>query len=132
MEPTDMQRVTAGLVLTLAVVATLAVAARADALIAPVSGPAKIGAADLIVTGQVVAIEDREVEATPNPGAKAKGKYQIAVVQVTEVVKGDAKMKMVRVGYLMPKAVEPPVGGGGPIVRPPISSGGGGYNVKLM
>jgi hypothetical protein len=91
--------------------------ARGDA-IAPPSVPSKLGSADVILAGQVVALEDQDVTATTNPAAKVKVSYRIAVVQVTEMLKGDAKQKLVRVGFVVTQPLPP---GAGPV----------GYNIPL-
>ncbi len=78
----------------------------------------KLQAADLIVTGQVVSIEDQDVTV-------GNQKYRIAVVQVTDTLKGKMKDKMVRIGFIPPVQVGP--GGvpgpggvlpGGPAIQP--------------
>ncbi len=103
-----MRRFSTSVILAGAGILALAAALRVDAMAIMIQpGPAKITGADVIVVGQVVSIEDKDVEAKPNPGALNKVKYRIAVLQVTDNLKGDAKKKMVRVGFIPPVQVGP-------------------------
>ncbi len=131
--------------LSLAGLAALNLVNRADAIAIKLpAGPEKVGQADLIVSGKVTSIEDKMVEATPNAFNQNKVEYKVAVITVTEVFKGDAKIKTVRVGFIAPKVIVPPGGpvppGGikplpGPGIQPvpaprfpPIK---GGFNMQL-
>src|SRR5262245_24195307 len=111
---------------TLAVVcaAALATASQARALvIAPPPGPARVAQADVVVVGRVVAHEDKDIEVMLPGGAKQT--YRIAVINITEHVRGMKDAKTVRVGFLpvkgpvgVPPAVRPPIGirpGFGPV-----------------
>ncbi len=93
-------------------------------MIAPPPGPMKVAQADVIVTGQVMGIEDRDVEVPIAPNSPQKVKYRVAVLKVNDVIKGDAKLaKLLRVAFQAPPApaVGPgggPVGGPGTVFRP--------------
>src|SRR4051794_11379729 len=90
---------------------------RGDAIPWP-TGPTKIAPADAIVVGQVVGFEDQDLQAKVAPNATGKLTYRVAILQVTETLKGDAKQKAVRVGFI------PPANAGGP--NPPVK-----YNLQL-
>jgi hypothetical protein len=82
------------------------VLARAVPAIAPFPQVNKTQAADLIVTGRVVAIEDQDAKIPAPPNMV----YRVAVVQVTEALKGKSENNMVRVAFQVPKnlpAVQP-------------------------
>src|SRR5947209_2877530 len=83
------------------------VPARALVVAPPPSGPQRVARAEAIVVGRVVALEDKDVEVQ-------KVAYRIAVVKVTEVIKG-GKDQMVRVGFIPPANIN---AGGGPVIRP--------------
>src|SRR5262245_13354478 len=87
-----------------AVMLTSAVPARALVAIMPqVQGPARAVQADVIVVGRVVALEDKDVKV----GAVT---YRIAVVNVSEAIKG-TKEQMIKVGFIpTPKGPLPPGG----------------------
>jgi hypothetical protein len=93
----------AGLVIPAVLVAGLAVPvlARAVPAIAPFPQVNKTQAADLIVTGRVVAIEDQDAKIPAPPNMV----YRVAVVQVTEALKGKAENNMVRVAFQVAKNV---------------------------
>jgi len=81
--------------------------------------PQKVAQADLIITGQVVAIEDQDVKATMYPNNPTTIMYRVAVVQVTETLKGKAPGNMVRVAFRSPVQPNvPPVGVPGAGVLP--------------
>src|SRR5262249_30336762 len=73
-----------------------ALPARALVIAMPQSGPARAAQADAVVVGRVVALEDKDVQVQ---GAM----YRIAVVNVTETIKG-GKEQMVKVGFIPPPA----------------------------
>src|SRR5262245_13759981 len=76
------------------------VPARALAIALPVvQGPARVAQAEAIVVGRVVALEDKDVKV-------GEMMYRIAVVQVTEVIKG-TKEQMVKVGFVAPPVNQP-------------------------
>jgi hypothetical protein len=67
----------------------------------PYNGGNRLGQADAVFVGRVVALEPMDVEAPQTPGGP-KASYRIAVVQVTESIFGLKKdTKNVRVGFIM-------------------------------
>src|SRR5947209_7889391 len=91
---------------------TLPVQARAIAVpVMPFPQVNKMQAAELVVTGQVVGIEDQDVKATVTPNSPATQTYRIAVVQITETLKGKATNNMVRVAFQPPAQPQPFPGG---------------------
>src|SRR5262245_33692951 len=93
-----------------AVLAT-GVPARALAIALPVvQGPQRVAQAEAIVVGRVVALEDKDVKV-------GEQMYRVAVVQVTEAIKG-TKEQMVKVGFIAPPVNQP--NPGGPVIRPGI------------
>jgi hypothetical protein len=123
-----MQRILmASLILSVVVVAGPTQARGLKADIAYVPQVNKMATADLIVTGQVVAIEDQDIKASINPGSPATQMYRIAVVKVTEALKGNSKNNLVRVGFV-PTPVQP----GQPNPPPPfIKKYPPNFNVQL-
>lgn len=79
-------------------------------------GPTQVAGADAVFVGKVVEIEPAEVDAKPYPGAKETVKYKIAVVKITESIRGITEVKSVRVGFAVPapRKVGAPIVGGGP------------------
>lgn len=82
----------------------------AQALIAimPV-GPTQIATADAVFVGKVTAIEPVDV------GEKGALKYRIAIVTISEAIRGVKDVKSVRVGFIPPtppKVGAPKIGGG--------------------
>jgi hypothetical protein len=78
-------------------------------VVATPTGPVKAAHADLVITGKVTALDGTQ-NVAPTPAVKDKAAFQIAVLQATEVVKGEAKDKKVRVGFLtgkLPSGVKP-------------------------
>ncbi len=76
-------------------------------------GPQRVKAAQLIVVGSVVGLEDRDVAVQQG---KTTINYRIAVVQVSDTLKGKSK-QMIRVGFYSPDQPNVP---GRPVVRPGI------------
>lgn len=78
-------------------------------------GPASVSNADAVFVGKVTEIEPAEVDAKPFPGSKDTVKYKIAVVKVSEGIRGIKDVKSVRVGFQVPVAPKPgqPIIGGG-------------------
>jgi hypothetical protein len=72
----------------------------------------RVGRADVIVIGKVVAIEDRTVSVEQFAGAKEKTQYGVAVIEVADGLVGAKAKSKVRVGYIPPPAPNP----GGPQV----------------
>jgi len=107
-----MQRVwtrVAGLVCLALLIATLPALAMMPA---PQPIPQRVGRADVVVIGKVVAIEDRTVSVEQFAGAKDKIQYGVAVIEVSEGLVGAKAKSKVRVGYIPP----PPPNPGGPAV----------------
>lgn len=83
--------------------AALALAIPAYALlVAPPPGPAKMAQADTLLVGRVIGIEPQDVELQPFPGVQQKTKFRVAVVQVTERIRGLKDQKTVRVAFYPP------------------------------
>ena len=91
-------------------------------MIAPPAGPVKLAQADAVVLGRVVGLEDRDVAAAPLPGALNKVNYRVAVVKVSEIIKGAKGADTLRVAFIAPQPVVPPRPGPGGI-RPFIRRG---------
>jgi hypothetical protein len=95
----------------LALLATPAPAFRLNPMALPV--PLRVAAADAVVVGKVVAIEEKPALAAQFPGMQ-KSAYRVAVVQVDDGFGAAKGQTQVRVGYLpTPKPdprVRPPVG----------------------
>jgi hypothetical protein len=87
--------------------------------------PTRAAITDALLVGRVTAIEDMDVKVPVTKGAPQMMTYRIAVVEVSEVIRGKMEMKKIRVGF-MPN-VNPGVGGpgGNPKVRPLPPPGGG-------
>jgi hypothetical protein len=98
--------------------------ARALAIRPPPPGPARVAQADTLIVGRVVALEDKDIPASPFAGAPNKVNYRIAVVKVNEAIKGAKGKDTIRVGFQAPGGPGRP---GGPIIRPGI----GRLNVAL-
>jgi hypothetical protein len=90
-------------------------------MIAPQPGPLRLAQADAALVGRVLALEDQDVDAIPAPGATAKVKYRVALIKVSETLKGlDKKDKdTVRIAFFAPAAPQP-VQPGRPVIRPGI------------
>ncbi|MCI0376782.1 MAG: hypothetical protein L0215_04180 [Gemmataceae bacterium] len=95
-------------------VALLAGVVPARALVvAPPPGPTRVAQADVIVVGRVVAHEPKDIEVMIGPGAKQT--YRVAIVNITEIVRGAKELKSVRVGFIPPPPNDP---NQPPIIRP--------------
>jgi hypothetical protein len=116
-----MRKLLWGALFAMAAVAVLGTALSARAMmIAPPPGPQRLAQSDVVIVGKVMAIEDKDIETTPAPGSLAKVTYRVAVVRVTEAVKGAQGKETIRVAWIAPQ-VPAPVGnpGGGPVlIRP--------------
>jgi hypothetical protein len=90
----------------------------AKALVARMlSTPEKVVAADTIVVGKVVAIEDKAVEVEVTPGAP-KVSYKVASIKIDDSIKGAKGLTHVRVGFIpTPAAPRVNPGTGGPPIR---------------
>src|SRR5262245_12117576 len=96
--------------LAVAVIALLTNVAPARALvIAPPPGPARVAVSDAIVVGRVIGLEPQDIQLSPNPGNNDKIAYRVAIVNVTEIVRGLKKEKSVRVAFLPPPMNDPNV-----------------------
>jgi hypothetical protein len=60
----------------------------------------RVAVADTIVTGKVVSIEEKTVQALPHVGAPEKAEYQVAVVKVDDPILKAKGLTHVRVGFL--------------------------------
>jgi hypothetical protein len=112
-----MRRVLFGGVLAISGFALLATGVPARALvIAPPPGPMRAAKAEVIVVGRIVALEEKDVSAPQFPKATQNVNYRIAVVSVTEAVKGAKGLKTIRLGFIPP----PQPNKGRPFIRPGI------------
>jgi hypothetical protein len=83
-------------------------------MIAPPPGPQRLVTAQCVVVGKVTAIEEKTIEASPAAGAP-KVLYKVAVVKISDEVKGASGLTSIRVGFVPP--VDPPAP---PVNGPPI------------
>jgi len=84
--------------------------------IAPPPGPSRVATSEVIFLGRVMEFEPVDVDAKQFPNAKETAKYRIAIVKVTEVIRGLKDEKTIRVGFVPPPAEPKPgvprIGGG--------------------
>jgi hypothetical protein len=59
----------------------------------------RVATADVVVAGRVVAIEDQDIKLKLTPLQPQPGTYRVAIVAVTEQLKGAAGLKQVRVAF---------------------------------
>jgi hypothetical protein len=97
--------------------------------------PTRAAVTDALLVGRVIAIEDMDVKVPVTQGSPQMMTYRIAIVEVSEVIRGKNEMKKIRVGF-MPNA-NPGLGGPGvkpggapqpnvrPLPPPPPGPGGG-------
>lgn len=91
--------------------------ARAIAIAVPRPGPDRLTGADVVLLGRVVGFEPQDVEATPAKNIPQKVIYRIAIVQVTEAIRGLKKgEKQIRVAFPAPQVNAP--GAGVPMIQP--------------
>lgn len=64
--------------------------------------PERVVRSDFIVSGRVVALEPKDVEAVLSTELPYMVDYRIAVVKVKEVLRGNQEVKQVRLGFLSP------------------------------
>jgi hypothetical protein len=76
-------------------------------VVAPPPGPQQVGQADTVIVGRVMAIEDKDVAASPVKGSPQKANYRVAVVRVGENIKGAEGKEMIRVAWIAPQAPQP-------------------------
>ncbi len=116
-----MQRLVVSTLAIPALMALLTTAAPARALVAaPPSLAARVAAADTIVLGRVVGVEDKDVSLKPYPGAANTVPYRVAIVAVADSLKGGKGLKMIRVGFTAPPTPANPNVPIRPIIRPGI------------
>lgn len=127
-----MKRTHLGAMLALGCVLGLftAVAPARALMIAVPQGPEKITSSDNIVIGQVVAILDQDIEAKPVPNVNNTVPYRIALIRVSDNIKGKVG-ETIKVGFQVPQQIQPqPLPGGG--IRPvPIRPGFGRGGMQL-
>ena len=105
-----MRRQLAVLVFGLSCVAVGAAAAEARAFVAVAPRPAgdRLFQAQTVVVGKVTAIEDKEIDLQAAPNVMSK--YKVAVVKVSEVVKGVNKVETIRIAFqAAPAPVNPKI-----------------------
>jgi hypothetical protein len=81
-------------------------------------GKNRVAVTDAIVLGRVTAQEDTDVLVPVAPGQDQKVKYRIAIVTVTEIIKGQKELKKIRVGFTPVGDGGVGPGGPGPVIRP--------------
>lgn len=109
-------RVSLALGLTAAILTASTVAARAM-MIAPPPGPQRLVGAQCVVVGKVTAIEEKTIEASPAAGAP-KVLYRVAVVKISDEIRGANGLTSIRVGFIPPMDAPAPGPEGGPRIRP--------------
>jgi hypothetical protein len=91
----------------LAVVLAPAVADAVAVMLPARPGPNRVALNDAIVAGRVMGMEDVDVKVAVAPGVNQQATYRIAIVSVTEVVKGKKDLKQIRVGFMPGGAIGP-------------------------
>ncbi|MSU80320.1 MAG: hypothetical protein EXS16_19785 [Gemmataceae bacterium] len=94
-------------------------------------GPQRLADADAVIVGRVIALEPMDVKADGIIPGQGKIAYRIAVVQVTDAVRGVKKdVQTIRVGFIVAGNTAPGVGGinggvGGVVI-------GGGIQIQIL
>src|SRR5262249_29708487 len=73
--------------------------------------PNRLATADTVVVGKITAIEDKTEMVAPFPGARNKIEYKIAVVKISEAIRGQKGMATLRLGFVptpMGVVINPP------------------------
>jgi hypothetical protein len=104
------------LALLVGLVATLPVHGVGVMLAAPV--PDRVALADVIVGGEVTAIEEKTVMAKRFPGDAEKVEYKIALVRIADAIKAPKGLTHIRLGFVPPAPVPAPPPPG--VIRPPL------------
>jgi hypothetical protein len=118
-----MHKLLAGMFVLSAVVAVPVTANALGLMLPQASGPNRAALSDAIVVGRVMGMEDVDVKVAPAPGSTQMTTYRIAIVSVTEVVRGKKEMKQIRVGFTPTGVAGPNVGpAAGPAVRPGLNN----------
>ncbi len=102
-----MRRLWVGLVLGLGCLAVTA-AARAGVVARP-TGPDRLVLAQVVVVGTVTAIEDKDIDLPFTPNGPATVKYKVAVVKVSDTIKGTERVQTVRIAFQLPPTVNPKI-----------------------
>src|SRR5262245_13942526 len=109
----------------LAVTVLMIVPLSARALVArPMTTPEKAVAADVVVTGKVLNLEEKPVEALPFPGAADKVAYTVATLKIDDALAGAKGVTHLRVGFVLAAP-----GGTGGVPRP---AGARPFNPNLV
>lgn len=87
--------------------AVLHARAIADAMPMQPPGPARLAKADAVVIGRVVAHEPKDIQIAPAPGA-GNVTYRVAVVNVSEALRGAKDAKSVRIAFI-PRGDKEPI-----------------------
>lgn len=77
------------------------VPARALVVAPPPPGPDRLKNVDAIVVGRIIAIEGKDIQA-PMVAKGEKVTYRVAVISVTDPIKGAKEQKMIRLGFQPP------------------------------
>jgi hypothetical protein len=72
--------------------------------------PERVARADCIVVAKIIAVEEAEVIAPPSRDAPKKVRYRVAVLKVSEAVKGGKDRRTLRLGFPAPPEPGPGLG----------------------
>jgi hypothetical protein len=111
-----MRRILAGSLIFSALIALPVVADAMAVMLPQHPGPNRVALTDAVAVGRVMGLEDVDVKVPVTPGAAQMTTYRIAVVAVSEMVRGKKEVKQVRVGFVPPAAPGAAIG-----PRPTIS-----------
>jgi len=75
----------------------------------------RVAAADAIVVGRIAGFEEKDISVKPSPKAPGKVLFRIAIIEVTEHIKGAKTEKKLRLAYPAPPESRP---GDGNSIRP--------------
>ncbi|GIW79472.1 MAG: hypothetical protein KatS3mg105_1279 [Gemmatales bacterium] len=72
-----------------------------------------------VIVGKITAIEANTVEAEPYPNTTRKVRYQVAVIEIIDRIKGADGLTTLRLGYVAAAQPSPVKSGPGPVPVPP-------------
>jgi hypothetical protein len=88
--------------------------------------PARAAITDALLVGRVTAIEDMDVKVPVTKGSPQMTTCRIAVVEVSEVIRGKKELKKIRVGFIPQGNPGPPRPGPGMFGPPQLKAGNEG------
>ena len=103
-------------ILAVALVGLGVCTAYAGVMVQPQAIPVRVANSEVVFVGKVTEIEPLDVEAKTSPDAKEAIKYHVAVVKISQTIRGLKDEKTLRVGFVA--TAQPP----GKIIRPGIRS----------